>query len=210
LSVKSRHRKGFAFFAWRKPTMHTLEPFSNWLKYYDSSLDDQSPFYGKGYNYDRYSETIYGYYIDPAWDAFGSETLYLKILYIDYHERVAIIELLGEWNDTLYNDIMELKRNIIEPLLSEGIHKFILLGENILNFHGADNCYYEEWQQESAEEGGWIAAVSFPEFVRSEMRRFQLHLHIEMNDDLTIDNWRTLHPLRLYQLVEERIQRRLS
>ncbi len=190
--------------------MHTIEPFSNWLKYYDSSLDDQSPFYGKEYNYDLYTETIYGYYIDPAWDSFGSETLYLKILYIDYHEQVAILELLGEWNDTLHNDIMELKRNIIEPLLTEGIHKFILLGENIMNFHGADDCYYEEWQQDIAEQGGWIAAVSFPEFVRNEMKRFQLHLHVEMGDNLTIGNWRTLHPHRFYQLVEGHIQRRLS
>jgi len=40
--------------------MHTIEPFSNWLKYYDSSSDESSPYFGKEYNYDLYTETIYG------------------------------------------------------------------------------------------------------------------------------------------------------
>ena len=52
--------------------MHQIEPYYNWLKYYDSSTDKRSPFFGKEYNFDQYSETIYGYYIDPAWDNIGS------------------------------------------------------------------------------------------------------------------------------------------
>lgn len=40
--------------------MHQIEPYANWLKYYDSSEDTQSPFFGKDYNYDLYTETIYG------------------------------------------------------------------------------------------------------------------------------------------------------
>ncbi len=52
--------------------MHTIEPFSGWLKYYDSSLDESSGYYGEEYNYDLYEQTIYGYYIDPGWDSFGS------------------------------------------------------------------------------------------------------------------------------------------
>lgn len=190
--------------------MHTIEPFSNWLKYYDSSLDDQSPFYGKEYNFDLYTETIYGYYIDPAWDSCGSETLYLKILYVDYPEGVAIIELLGEWNDAINNDIKELKRNVVEWLQNEGVSRFILIGEHILNFHGADDSYYEEWQQETAEADGWIAAVGFPAFVTNEMARFHLHAHIHMSEDLDIQNWRTLHPHRFYEQVAQRLQRRLN
>lgn len=60
--------------------MHEIEPYYNWLKYYDSSFDERSPFFGKEYNHDLFQDTIYGYYIHPAWDSFESETLYLKIL----------------------------------------------------------------------------------------------------------------------------------
>jgi len=26
--------------------------------------------------------------------------------------------------------------------------QFILIGENVLNFHSSDDCYYEEWFQD--------------------------------------------------------------
>lgn len=88
--------------------MHEIQPYANWQRFYDSATDSRSPFHNKSYNYDVYSETVYGYYIDPAWDSFGSETLYLKILFADYHEGVCILEFIGEWNDAIHNDIMTL------------------------------------------------------------------------------------------------------
>lgn len=36
--------------------MHTIEPFSGWIKYYETSTDDQSPYFGKDYNYDLYEQ----------------------------------------------------------------------------------------------------------------------------------------------------------
>jgi hypothetical protein len=188
--------------------MHLIEPYAGWLKYYDSSEDSQSPFYGKEYNFDLYSETIYGYYIDPAWDSFGSETLYLKTLYADYDMGFVVIEFIGEWNDTLYNDIMTLKRDFLELLVHEGINKFILIGENIFNFHGSDDLYYEEWFEDVEE--GWIAAVNFPEFIQQEFRKYNIDACINMGGTLQIDQWRTLHPLRFYELVDTLIQRRLN
>jgi hypothetical protein len=188
--------------------MHTLEPYYNWLKYYDVATDDKSPFYGKEYNHDVYSETIYGYYIDPAWDSIGSETLYIKILYTDYSLRFTIIEFIGEWNDAINNDIMTLKRNIIELLLKEGINKFILIGENIMNFHGSDDSYYEEWFEEV--EDGWIAAVSFPEFVEDELKKFRIDQYINMGGTLHISQWRTMLPQVFFEFVERLIQRRLN
>lgn len=188
--------------------MHQIEPFSGWLKYYDSSFDDRSLFHGKEYNYDLYSETIYGYYIDPAWDSFGSETLYLKILFADYQEGFVVLEFIGEWNDTLYNDIMTLKRDFLEMLMQEGITKFILIGENIFNFHGSDDLYYEEWFEEVEE--GWIAAVNFPEFIQQEFRKYHIDRYINMGGTLQIDQWRTLHPHRFFELVNALIQRRLT
>jgi len=188
--------------------MHQIEPYAGWLKYYDSSSDHRSPFHGKEYNYDLYSETIYGYYIDPAWDNFGSETLYVKILFADYLEGYAILEFIGEWNDTLYNDIMTLKRDFLELLMHEGINKFILIGENIFNFHGSDDLYYEEWFEEVEE--GWIAAVNFPEFIQQEFKKYRVDVYVNMGGTLQIDQWRTLHPKRFYDLVNALIQRRLN
>lgn len=187
--------------------MHEIEPFPNWLKYYDPATDDRSPFYGKEYNYDVYSENIYGYYIDPAWDYMGSETLYVKLLYADYEAGYCVIEFIGEWNDAINNDIMNLKRNVIESMIAEGINKFILIGENILNFHGSDDCYYEEWFEEV--EDGWIAAVSFPGFIQEEFRRYHLDQYINMGGTLQLERWRTMQPHTFFDVVENLVQRRL-
>ncbi len=188
--------------------MHEIEPHYNWLQYYDAAQDEHSPFYQKEYNYERYSETVYGYYIDPAWDSFGSETLYTKILFADYDQGFVVLEFIGEWNDTLYNDIMLLKRNLIEELSRAGIDKFILIGENIFNFHGSDDAYYEEWFDEV--EDGWIAAVNFPEFIQQEFERYRLDAYINLGGTLQIPQWRTLPPIRFYELVKSLIQRRLN
>jgi hypothetical protein len=188
--------------------VHTLEPFAGWLRYYDSSADELSPFFGKAYNFDVYSDTIYGYYIDPAWDNIGSETLYLKTLYTDYELGFVIVELLGEWNDAIHNDIMTLKREFLEVLMQHGIRKFMLLGGNIMNFHGSDDSYYEEWHQEL--DDGWIALVDTPDFVCEEMRKYRLDNYVHISEDLQISNWRTLHPQRLFERVEEILPRRLG
>lgn len=188
--------------------MHEIEPFYNWRKYYNASDDERSPFYGKEYNYDVYSDTIYGYYIDPAWDFFGSETLYLKMLYADYDKGFVVIEFLGEWNDAITNDIMHLKRNVIDELSAAGINKFILIGENILNFHGSDDSYYEEWFEDV--EDGWIAAVSFPDFVQDEMKRYHIDQYINMGGTLQLTTWRTMNPPVFCEQVAGLIQRRLN
>lgn len=188
--------------------MHEIEPYYNWLKYYDPASDDRSPFYGKEYDPDVYSETIYGYYIDPAWDFMGSETLYVKVLYADYDRHFAILEFIGEWNDTINNDIMHLKRNVVEQLLGEGINKFILIGENVMNFHGSDDSYYEEWFEDVEE--GWIAAVSFPDFVQEELKKYNVDHYINMGGTLQIAQWRTMHPVQLFEVIDKLIRRRLG
>ena len=85
--------------------MHNIEPYYRWEKYYVANLDENSPFYGREYE-THYSQNIYGYFIHPFWDYIGSETLYIKVLYVDYQQHFAVIEFIGEWNDTLHNDIM--------------------------------------------------------------------------------------------------------
>ena len=59
-------------------------------------------------------------------------------------------------------------------------------------------------------EDGWIAAVSFPEFVRQEMEKFHLDSYIFMGGTLQIDKWRTMNPYSFYDYVSGLIQRRLN
>lgn len=188
--------------------MHDLEPYHQWRKYYISEEDPDSPFYGKDYNYEVYSDTIYGYYIDPAWDYFGSETLYLKLLIVDYELEYCIIEFIGEWNDAINNDIMHLKRNVIELLLNHGIQKFILLGDHVMNFHGSDDCYYEEWFEEVEE--GWVAMIGFKDFVLEEMKLYNIDSYFNFGGNLQIDHWRTMKPKIFFGLVNQIISRRLT
>ncbi len=188
--------------------MHTIEPFYNWIEAYSASEDPRSPLYGAENNLMEFTNTIYGYYIHPQWDDMESETLFLKILFVDYDLGFTIIEFIGEWNDTLHNDIMQLKRNIIDPMVQEGIQKFILIGENVFNFHGSDDCYYEEWFEDV--EDGWIVAINFQDFVLDEMKKFNLDYYINFGGNLEEIHWRTLEPRRLYQLIGSLIQKRLG
>ncbi len=188
--------------------MQDIEPYYNWEKFYVSRKDKRSPFYKAQYNLQQYENTIYGYYIHPLWDFIGSETLYVKILYADYDKRVCIIELMGEWNDALHNDIMHLKRNVIDLLVGEGINQFILIGENILNFHGSDDSYYEEWFEDVEE--GWIAAVNFREHVTSEWKKFNVDYYINFGGELDHEHWRTMNPDVFYQVVNSAITKRLN
>jgi hypothetical protein len=188
--------------------MHDIEPFFNWEKHYVPNKDQRSPFYGVTYNTQEYENTIYGYYIHPYWDFIGSETLYVKVLYANYHENFVVIELMGEWNDTLHNDIMHLKRNVIDLMLHEGITRYIVIAENILNFHGLEDDYYEEWFEDV--EDGWIAILNLREFVATEMSKYRLDNYLNYGGTLDIDNWRTMQPLQLFNLVQGFITRRLN
>ncbi|MBD3749847.1 MAG: hypothetical protein IE931_10140 [Sphingobacteriales bacterium] len=188
--------------------MHDIEPFYRWRDDYVAAEDDRSPFYQTEYNEFEFDKQIYNYLIHPQWDFFGSNTLYLKILFIDYDRSYAIIELIGEWNDAIDNDIMTLKREIIETIINEGVNKFILIGENVLNFHSSDDCYYEEWFQEV--EDGWIAGVNFREHVISEFKQNNIDYYINFGGDLDDLNWRQLKPIQLFKRVEEQLMRRLT
>lgn len=187
--------------------MHEIEPYYNWQKYYLPYEDKKSPFYNLTQE-NGYRNDVYGYIIHPDWDEIGSETLYCKILMVNYNLRYAVIELFGEWNDTLHNDIMYLKREVIDPLLKNGIKHFILLGENIFQFHGNEDDYYEEWFEEV--EDGWIAAVNFREFIMEEFTKYHLDYYINYGGTLQLENWRTQKPDVFFRQIESLMTRRLS
>jgi len=107
--------------------MHTIEPHYGWRTNYIASEDPKSPFFGYQNSEVFFTDQIYNFLIHPQWDNIGSETLFIKLLFVDYDEGFAIIELFGEWNDLLQNDIMTLKREVIEVMIAEGVNKFIFI-----------------------------------------------------------------------------------
>jgi hypothetical protein len=184
--------------------MHEIEPYYNWRHLYTAEEDEKSPFYGREYSEFEFSNTVYNYYIHPQWDEFGSRTLYLKILFAEYDLNYAIIELIGEWNDAVENDIMQLKRSVIDELIPKRIYKFILITENVLNFHSGDDDYYEEWYEDIKEDGGWIVAVNMPEQTTYDFKRSHVDRIIKL---MEVPNWRTYQPDHFFQVVDNQMLR---
>lgn len=187
--------------------MHTLEPFYNWRHIYIAEEDPLSPFYGRTYSEFEYSQTVYNYYIHPQWDDFGSRTLYLKIIYVDYELNFAIIEMIGEWNDAIENDIMELKREVFDLLFQQSITKYILITENVLNFHSSDKEYYQEWYDELSEENGWVVGLNMPEATQQDFRKKKLNYYIEL---MELPDWRAYKPYHLFKKIDEQLNNRIT
>ena len=174
---------------------------------YVAEEDEQSPFFGNEYSEFEFTHTVYNYYIHPQWDDFGSRTLFMKILYADYEAGFAIFELIGEWNDAIENDIMTLRREIMDDLQDKGIKKFVLIAENVLNFHSSDDSYYEDWREELAEVGGWAVIMNLPEQSQYDYNKARLYNFVPLID---IDNWRTMQPEHLVLVIEDRLARMLA
>lgn len=187
--------------------MHEIEPFYNWRHIYVSEEDPRSPFYGRTYSEFEFSQTVYNYYIHPQWDDFGSRTLYMKIIYVDYELNFAVIELIGEWNDAIENDIMELKREVMDLLYDQGIFKYILVTENVLNFHSSDKEYYQEWYDEVSEQNGWIVALNMPEATQQDFRKKKLNYYIEL---MSLPEWRVYKPYHLFKKIDDELMKRLD
>jgi len=187
--------------------MHEIEPFYRWRDDYIAAEDELSPFYGTEYSEFEFDKQIYNFLLHPQWDSFGSSTLYLKILFVDYDHQYAIIEMIGEWNDAINNDIMFLKREVIEVIIAQGINKFILIGENVLNFHSSDDSYYEEWFQDIEE--GWIAGINFRHHVIEEFKNANIDYYINFGGLLDELNWRNHKPIQVFRAVEEQLTKRL-
>ena len=188
--------------------MHLVEPYYAWRDLYIASEDEYSPFSERVYSEFHFEHKVYNYLIHPQWDSIGSETLFIKVLFTDYENGYAIIEMIGEWNDTIENDVMTLKRDIIDNLIKMGITKYILIGENVLNFHSSDDCYYEEWIEDI--EDGWVALINFHEHVEFEMESIGIDQYFLMGGDLIAIDWRTYLPKHLFKYIDEIVSKRLE
>ena len=187
--------------------MQNIEPYYNWRHLYTAEEDKASPFYGRTYSEFEFSQTVYNYYIHPQWDFFGSKTLYLKLLFVDYEHGYAIIELLGEWNDAIENDIMTLRRDITDNLYASGINKYMLIAENVLNFHSSDADYYEEWREQIEEDGGWIVILNMPVQSQYDFKKARLTNYVTL---MNFEGWRTLKPEVVFGQVDNEVIRRLN
>ena len=114
--------------------------------------------------------------------------------------------MIGEWNDAIENDIMTLKRDVIDAMMLEGINKFILITENVLNFHSGDKDYYQEWQEENTENGGWAIALNMSEPAQYDFRRKKLNNYIELID---LPDWRIYKPYHLFKKINDIVNLRL-
>jgi hypothetical protein len=179
--------------------MHDIEPFYNWQYLYNSEDDELSPYFGEQHSEFTFTNTVYNYYVHPQWDAFGSEGLYLKILFVDYEDGFCVIEFIGEWNDVLLNDSMLLKRNIIDKLIKRKINKFICVVENVMAMYAGPDEYYEEWQDDIAEDGGYIVWLNLSEMCYQEFKTNKIRKHVFLQN---IPDWRTGTPNFLLEKVE--------
>ena len=118
-----------------------------------------------------------------------------------------MIELIGEWNDAIENDIMTLKREVIDKFMIAGIFKFILIVENVLNFHSGDKDYYEEWYEEVDNEHGWIAYLDMPEPTQYDFRYAKLDRFINV---VELHDWRVYKPFHLFKKIDQQLLNRLQ
>jgi F0F1-type ATP synthase gamma subunit len=103
---------------------------------------------------------------------------------------------------------MYLKREIIDSLNKLGITKYLLIGENVLNFHSSDDSYYEEWFDDI--DDGWILAINFQEHVIKEFSNQNIDYYLLFYEEFNDFNWRILTPQKLFYYVNNKITKRLE
>ncbi|MEI9956832.1 MAG: hypothetical protein WDM90_11135 [Ferruginibacter sp.] len=126
---------------------------------------------------------------------------------MDYEQNYAIIELIGEWNDAIENDIMTLRRDVTDILYAKGINKFIIIAENVLNFHSSDDSYYEEWREQVEEDGGWVVIIDMPQQSQYDFKKARLTNYIWL---MEFPQWRTLKPEIVFQQVDNWVMKLLE
>ena len=102
---------------------------------------------------------------------------------------------------------MTLKRDVIDRLIAHGIGKFILIGENVMNFHSSDDCYYEEWLEDVMEEGGWIVMLSLAEQSKYDFTRAGIDRYVQLID---MFDWRPFTPMNLFIKIDNLQLKRLN
>lgn len=184
--------------------MHQIEPYYLWRDYYTAESDPNSITFGKVYNEFHFTDKIYNFVIHPQWDSMGSETLFYKQLFADYEAGFCVLELIGEWNDCINNDVMYLKHELIDTLIDAGISNFVLIVENVLNFHASDTEYYQEWLDDI---DGEIYFVNALPQVLDELDQYGFSDLIMYDGPLNDLDWRAQKPDEIMDLISSKLSR---
>jgi hypothetical protein len=188
--------------------MHELRPHSGWENRYRATEDPRCPFYLEQGAPELGYHRMYDFVIHPEWDSVGCETLFVKQIFADYEQGYVVLELIGEWNDAVHNDVMEVKRRFADPLLAQGVDKFLLIADNLLNFHAGESDYYAEWAEET--EGGWVVILNARDHVLQDLTDARLTRYVWAGERYRFGAWRAQDPLALCQGVDQMIQRQLG
>jgi hypothetical protein len=92
-------------------------------------------------------------------------------------------------------------------MIDRKITKFILIGENVLNFHSSDDCYYEEWYDDIEDKGGWIIMLNLPSQSGSEFLKAGIQYYINF---FNFPSWRTHSPLDLFIKMDNLVLKKLN
>jgi hypothetical protein len=96
----------------------------------------------------------------------------------------------------------------VDEMIPLGIDKYILIGENILNFHADITDYYEEWLEEVP--NGWMAFLNLREHVVQELSAYGIDQYFILGGDLDHLEWRIKKPDLLYAKLLAVVSRRLG
>lgn len=188
--------------------LRDIEPFYGWLALYSHENDPKSPFYEVAHNLFEFDRSINHIPAHPLWDDIGSESLLVKILFANYQQGFAIIELFGEWNDLFDNDFRLLSENCLSYLVDHGINKFILICENVFHIYLEEDDYYRAMEEELGE--GWIFALRLRKELKDEMRNYGIAPYFYWSEKIDSVNWRGLKPPQLYKVIDSRLHKLLG
>ena len=71
----------------------------------------------------------------------------------------------------------------------------------MFNFHGSDDCYYEEWYEEIKDEQGSIFFINMQKPVMDEIKLFGIQHFVNLGPDFQDINWRKMNPMDLMEFV---------
>jgi hypothetical protein len=185
-----------------------IEPYGGWKDFYDATTDPNCPFIDQYDNDELEPKQLYTFQIHPEWDSISSESLLVKILYVDYTQQYCVIELIGEWNDLHQNDFKLLLDQCLNVLLFHGIEKYIFICENVFHAYLQDADYYEAFCDEIS--NGWMCLVKARDELLSEIEQYHISPYFFWNPQLNQLAWRKLKPWQLFQLVEHSISKLLA
>ncbi len=185
--------------------LRDIEPWYGWLHLYNHEIDPNSPFHDVQHSLFEYNRRIYTFEAHPQWDEIDSENLLLKILFANYDEGYAIIELLGEWNDLHYNDFRLMRQHCLDQLVRCGIDKYIFICENVFNAWLEQDDYYEEFVEEI--EHGWMCMIRARENVLEDFRAYGIDSYFFWSPEFDAIRWRKLKPDQLFEFVNQHMGR---